>query len=156
MTTIVITGDRLSAADVVAVARDGATVEVGAQVAARMEPARRVVVDAVARGDIVYGITTGFGALASTRVEPAESTALQVALLRSHAAGVGPALADDLVRAMLLLRPAPWRRATPGSGSRWCTAWWICFATASFPSSPGRVPSGPPAIWHRLPISLYP
>jgi len=104
MTTIVVSGDRLSAADVVAVAGGGATVEVGEQVAARMEPARRVVADAVARGDVVYGVTTGFGALATTRVEPAESAAMQVALLRSHAAGVGPALPDDQVRAMLLLR----------------------------------------------------
>jgi histidine ammonia-lyase len=104
MTAIVVTGDRLTAAEVAAVARGAATVTLGPDVAARMEPARRVVADAVERGDIVYGITTGFGALASTRVEAAESAAMQVALLRSHAAGVGPPLPDEQVRAMLLLR----------------------------------------------------
>jgi histidine ammonia-lyase len=104
VTTVVITGDRLDAADVVAVARGRATVELGKGVAARMEPARRIVAGTVSRGDTVYGVTTGFGALATTRVEPAMAAAMQVALLRSHAAGVGPALADDQVRAMLLLR----------------------------------------------------
>ncbi|MBI5157570.1 MAG: histidine ammonia-lyase [Acidimicrobiia bacterium] len=98
------TGDRLDAADVVAVARRLATVELGRDVAARMEPARRIVAGAVERGDVVYGVTTGFGALASTRVEPEMAAAMQAALLRSHAAGVGPALDDELVRAMLLLR----------------------------------------------------
>jgi len=104
MSTVVITGDPLPAADVVAVARGQATVEVGPGVAARMEPARRIVAGAVSRGETVYGVTTGFGALASTRVEPEMSAAMQVALLRSHAAGVGAALPDHLVRAMLLLR----------------------------------------------------
>lgn len=104
MSTVVITGDRLDAADVVAVARGRSTVALGPDVAARMEPARRIVAGAVDRNEIVYGVTTGFGALATTRVEPEMSAAMQVALLRSHAAGVGPALGDEQVRAMLLLR----------------------------------------------------
>jgi histidine ammonia-lyase len=69
-----------------------------------MAPARMVVEDALASGAIVYGITTGFGALASTRVEGEEATQLQINLLRSHAAGVGDPLPDEIVRAMLLLR----------------------------------------------------
>lgn len=104
MRRVVITGDRVAAADVVAVARRAATVELADGVAARMEPARRIVAEAVARGDVVYGVTTGFGALATTRVEPEMAAAMQVALLRSHAAGVGPALGDEQVRAMLMLR----------------------------------------------------
>ncbi len=104
MKTVVVTGERLDAADVVAVARGGASVALGNGVAARMEPARRVVAGAIGRDEVVYGVTTGFGALASTRVEPEMAAAMQVALLRSHAAGVGPALGDEQVRAMLLLR----------------------------------------------------
>jgi histidine ammonia-lyase len=69
-----------------------------------MAPARRVVEEALASDQVVYGVTTGFGALAATRVEPEEAAELQVHLIRSHAAGVGPALDDEIVRAMLLLR----------------------------------------------------
>jgi histidine ammonia-lyase len=101
---VIITGDPLTIEQVVAVADRTATVEVGPGVAARMAPARQVVEDALAAGDVVYGITTGFGALASTRVEPEMSAEMQVALIRSHAAGVGPPLPDRMVRAMLLLR----------------------------------------------------
>jgi len=99
-----ITGDPLQIDDVIAVARGGAKAELGANVAERMAPARALVEKAVASDSIVYGITTGFGALASTRVSPNQAADLQVNLLRSHAAGVGRPLPDELVRAMLLLR----------------------------------------------------
>jgi histidine ammonia-lyase len=102
--SVVITGDALTIDDVVAVAHRLATVEVGSEVESRMADARRVIEAAVASGDVVYGVTTGFGALAGTRVEPEQSAEMQVALLRSHAAGVGPPLPPHLVRAMLLLR----------------------------------------------------
>lgn len=99
-----VSGDPLLIDEVVAVARRQATAVLGPEVAERMAPARRVVEEAVASDAIVYGVTTGFGALASTRVGRDEAAVLQVNLLRSHAAGVGPLLADDIVRAMLLLR----------------------------------------------------
>ena len=101
---VVITGDPLTPEQVVAVADRRATVEVAASVAGRMAPARRLVEQAVEHGDVVYGVTTGFGALATTRVEPEMSAAMQVSLLRSHASGVGDPLPDRMVRAMLLLR----------------------------------------------------
>ncbi len=104
MNTVIITGDPLTAAEVIEVAHGRATVEVGPDVATRMEAARRIVAGVVSRGETVYGVTTGFGALASTRVAPEMSAAMQVSLLRSHAAGVGPPLSDEMVRAMLLLR----------------------------------------------------
>jgi histidine ammonia-lyase len=69
-----------------------------------MEPARAVVDAAVDSGDIVYGITTGFGALASTHIGREEAESLQYNLIRSHASGVGEPLPDELVRAILLLR----------------------------------------------------
>lgn len=101
---VVIDGGPLTVQQVVAVARERADVVVDHRVWQRMAPAREVVEAAVAEDRVVYGITTGFGALASTRVEPAEAEQLQVNLLRSHAAGVGEPLADEVVRAMLLLR----------------------------------------------------
>ena len=55
-------------------------------------------------GAPVYGVNTGFGALADTPVSEADLTALQAAIIRSHAAAVGEPLGDDVVRALLLLR----------------------------------------------------
>jgi histidine ammonia-lyase len=101
---LVITGEALQPEQVVAVAEGRARARVGPGVAARMAPARRLVEEAVEAGKVVYGVTTGFGALSSTRIDPALAERAQVALLRSHAAGVGPPLPDRLVRAMLLLR----------------------------------------------------
>jgi histidine ammonia-lyase len=69
-----------------------------------MGPSLEVVERALKERQTIYGVTTGFGALSNTRIEPEEAEELQVHLLRSHAAGVGPPVADELVRAMLLLR----------------------------------------------------
>ena len=99
-----LTPEPLTPAQVIAVARAGETVEVDAGVAAHMAPARRVVERAVASGDVVYGVTTGFGALASTFVTADQAAELQHALVRSHAAGVGDPVDDEVVRAMTVLR----------------------------------------------------
>lgn len=104
MKTVIIDGGPLTRADVVAVARDGASVAPGPKLAQRMAPARDVVETAVDSGEVVYGITTGFGALASTHIGRDQTEALQYNLIRSHAAGVGEPLPDIMVRAMLLLR----------------------------------------------------
>jgi histidine ammonia-lyase len=101
---VLLDGGPLSIEDVVAVAQRRAAVVPGPGLSHRMAPARDVVARAVESGEIVYGITTGFGAFASTRIDPAQARSLQVNLLRSHAAGVGDALGDEVVRAMLLLR----------------------------------------------------
>src|SRR5687767_5518628 len=69
-----------------------------------MQEARDVIESLVADGAVVYGVTTGFGDLASTFIEPAKAGQLQENLLMSHAAGVGAAFPREIVRAMLLLR----------------------------------------------------
>ncbi|HYT09481.1 MAG TPA: histidine ammonia-lyase, partial [Mycobacteriales bacterium] len=104
MRTVTVTGDGLALADVVDVARGHARAVLAPDVADRMAPARAVVTDAVDRGAVVYGVTTGFGALADVSVDHDDLARMQLALLRSHAAGVGPPLPDDAVRALLLLR----------------------------------------------------
>lgn len=79
----------------------------GAEARARVEAARRAVDAIVDGGDeapAVYGINTGFGALAETRIEHRDVIALQKNLVRSHACGVGPDLGAAEVRAMMLLR----------------------------------------------------
>ncbi|HVW31846.1 MAG TPA: aromatic amino acid lyase, partial [Acidimicrobiia bacterium] len=97
-------GQPLSVADVVAVARHGAAVTVTPEAAARMAPARAVVERIVVEGASVYGVTTGFGALASVKVSPGEARRLQQSLVLSHAAGMGEAVEVEVVRAMMLLR----------------------------------------------------
>jgi len=101
---IVLTGADLSIADVEAVARAGRLVRLGDEARARMVEAREVVERLVSAGEVVYGVTTGFGDLATTTIDPSQSARLQENLLLSHAVGVGEPLPRDVVRAMLLLR----------------------------------------------------
>ncbi|HEX5015475.1 MAG TPA: histidine ammonia-lyase [Candidatus Limnocylindrales bacterium] len=102
--TIVLTGAGLTVTDVEAVARHDARVALDESARARMQEARDVIERLVADGAIVYGVTTGFGALATRFVPPADAQQLQENLLVSHAAGVGEPLPREVVRAMLLLR----------------------------------------------------
>jgi histidine ammonia-lyase len=96
-------GERLSLADVTAVA-SGSDVTFAEAARRRVVAARTVVEDAVASGEVVYGVTTGFGALANVRVDPEKATELQHGIVRSHATAVGPNLSLEEARAMLLLR----------------------------------------------------
>src|SRR4030095_4417819 len=66
--------------------------------------ARDVITRAVASGATIYGVTTGFGALADTRIDPDDASALQHGIVMSHATAVGPDLSRPEARAMLLLR----------------------------------------------------
>ncbi len=102
--TVIVDGGPLRLDDVVAVARGEAAAALDPAVAGRMELTRNVVRDAVDRGLVMYGVTTGFGALADTRIPRADLERMQVSLLRSHAAASGAPLGDDVVRALLLLR----------------------------------------------------
>ncbi|HEV7654754.1 MAG TPA: histidine ammonia-lyase [Mycobacteriales bacterium] len=104
MRTISVNGDGLALDDVVDVARRRARAELGPEVAARMAPSRAVVADAVERGAVVYGVSTGFGALADVSVAREDLETMQLALVRSHAAGTGVPLPPEAVRALLLLR----------------------------------------------------
>ncbi|HEX4452167.1 MAG TPA: histidine ammonia-lyase [Kofleriaceae bacterium] len=101
------------------VARGGRRVEIAASAYAAMTRARAVVDAVVAGGDAapaVYGVNTGFGALAEVRISAAQVARLQQNLVRSHAAGVGSPLPRDAVRGMMLLRAAV--LATGRSGAR--------------------------------------
>jgi histidine ammonia-lyase len=101
---IVLTGADLSIGDVEAVARRGRSAVLDDTARARMQESRDLIERLVAAGEVVYGVTTGFGALASQFVAPADAERLQANLLMSHAAGVGAPLDTEIVRAMLLLR----------------------------------------------------
>ncbi len=98
-------GERpLSIADVADVARRGRPVGIGPAARRRLADARAVVERILAEERVVYGVTTGFGQLATTRIPVEQVRQLQRNLVRSHAVGVGEPLARDVVRAAMLLR----------------------------------------------------
>ncbi|NND76027.1 MAG: histidine ammonia-lyase [Ilumatobacter sp.] len=101
--TIWLDGPGVTVADVVAVARHGDAVELTDAAVERMRAARAIV-DELAEGEPKYGISTGFGALATVSIPPERRQALQHALIRSHAAGMGEPVEDEVVRAMVMLR----------------------------------------------------
>ena len=101
--TVVLDGTPLDEDAVVAVARHGAKVSVDAA-AETMGPARAIVESHLEDERPVYGLTTGFGALADVRIAPEDLVQLQANLVRSHAAGAGEPLPAEVVRAMMLLR----------------------------------------------------
>jgi len=95
--------DRMDCAALAAVGA-GRGVRLSADAARQMEASRAAVERALAGEAPVYGVSTGFGHLANRRIEPDQVSALQLNLVRSHAAGVGPALPAPSVRALLALR----------------------------------------------------
>ncbi len=101
--TIQLDGPGVTIDEVVAVARQAAPVELTARAIERMQAARDIV-ERLSEGEPKYGISTGFGALASVSIPPDKRKALQVALVRSHAAGMGDPVEDEVVRAMVFLR----------------------------------------------------
>jgi histidine ammonia-lyase len=83
---------------------DGAEVSLSASARGRIERARKFVEDIVSSGEVVYGINTGFGALADVSIPPGKLRELQVNLVRSHSCGVGEPLHERVVRAMMVQR----------------------------------------------------
>jgi histidine ammonia-lyase len=94
----------VAAADVVAVARGGPEVRLTDDARAAMEETAAVVARIAASDEPAYGVSTGFGSLAHTPIPEDRRTELQRALIRSHAAGMGPPVEREVVRAMLFLR----------------------------------------------------
>ena len=92
--------------DVVAVARGRASVRLARDARQRMVESRAIVEDAIQQNRAVYGVTTGFGELKDQRIPIDQVRQLQLNLLRSHAAGVGPEAPLEVSRAMILLRAA--------------------------------------------------
>ncbi|MFN2166919.1 MAG: histidine ammonia-lyase, partial [Anaerolineae bacterium] len=90
--------------DVAAVARDGVKVAFTSEAIERIRRARRLVEKWVAEERIIYGITTGFGALSHTRISKNQTRELQRNIIMSHAAGVGAPLPEEVVRAVMAIR----------------------------------------------------
>ena len=101
---VVVDGPGLTPEEVIAVARRDAKVSVGERARKAVVASRQIVDELGESPDPVYGVSTGFGALATVFIPPERRTDLQTAVVRSHAAGVGPPVEREVVRAMMLLR----------------------------------------------------
>jgi histidine ammonia-lyase len=94
----------LTASDVIAVARHNAQIEISAESLAAMAETREHIERLAVSEEPVYGISTGFGALAQRHIPMADRVQLQKSLIRSHAAGMGDPVEREVVRALMLLR----------------------------------------------------
>lgn len=113
-THIIITGNALSRDEVIAIARHHAQVSLSQGSIQRIQAARTVIDKLATDGEKVYGVTTGFGHLSSVRIPQEQLVALQHNLLRSHAAGVGEPLSEEVTRAMMVLLASSLARGHSG------------------------------------------
>ncbi|MFI9492778.1 MULTISPECIES: histidine ammonia-lyase [Streptomyces] len=104
MHTVVVGTSGTTAEDVLAVAREGARVELSVAAVEALAAAREIVDALAAKPEPVYGVSTGFGALASRHIGPGLRARLQRNIVRSHAAGMGPRVEREVVRALMFLR----------------------------------------------------
>ena len=112
--SVILNGQALTTIEVLSVARHYAKVELGNESVALIQAARSVIDNIAAQGKKVYGVTTGFGHLSSVRIPQEQLVDLQYNLLRSHAAGIGEPLSEEVVRAMMLLLAASLTRGHSG------------------------------------------
>jgi histidine ammonia-lyase len=97
-------GETLTIEDVVEVAYGRAGVSIPESVKVKVKKSRRLLEKLLDKGETIYGVNTGFGALSSTPISGEELKRLQTNLIRSHAVGVGETLSTEVVRAAMLLR----------------------------------------------------
>lgn len=90
--------------DLVDIARNGAKIRLAKVAETRIRRARTLIEKWVQEGKVIYGITTGFGALSDVRISKKDIRRLQRNILMSHAAGVGDPLEDEIVRAIMAIR----------------------------------------------------
>ncbi|MFD7323869.1 histidine ammonia-lyase [Streptomyces sp. NPDC059875] len=104
MHTVVLGTSGTTPQDVIDVARHGARVELSTEAVQALADARAVVDALAAKPEPVYGVSTGFGALATRHISPELRAQLQRNIVRSHAAGMGPRVEREVVRALMFLR----------------------------------------------------
>src|SRR4051812_40832467 len=104
MRGVELTGQLLSLAEIARIAGGDDSIQIGASVQSRIHSSRKVIEEIVAKGVVVYGVSTGFGKLSDVHVPAEELRQLQLNLVRSHACGIGQPLSEAEVRAMILLR----------------------------------------------------
>ncbi|NLF04314.1 MAG: histidine ammonia-lyase [Actinomycetales bacterium] len=120
LATVTVGSGQLAAAAVVAIARHGARIELDPAALERVKASRAIIEALADEPEPHYGISTGFGALATTFIDADRRAQLQVSLVRSHAAGTGPEVEREVVRALMALRLAT--LMTGRTGARRTTA----------------------------------
>jgi histidine ammonia-lyase len=111
---LVLDGQPLSPGDVETVARGGRHVRLGDRARTNVAASRQVIDEHALGEEPIYGVNTGFGSLSRVRIAPEQVREVQRNLIRSHAAGVGEPLPDDIVRAMMLILAASLARGCSG------------------------------------------
>ena len=104
MKKVFIDGENLTIEDVVAVARHGAEVKIHQEAKEKVRKCRHVLEVFVKKNKVVYGVTTGVGALGRIAIPPEDIKKLQANVIRSHSAGIGKPVDTDVTRALMLLR----------------------------------------------------
>ena len=97
-------GESLTIEDVILVARQNEQVGLAESARKKIYKSRNVVESAISAGRTIYGVNTGFGSLANVSISADDVAKLQVNIIRSHSAGVGPPFSKEVVRAIMLLR----------------------------------------------------
>ena len=128
--------------NVVAVARGHAPVAIAAEAVDAMAASRARIEALAADPSPVYGVSTGFGALATRHIPPERRTQLQRSLIRSHAAGSGAEVETEVVRAMMLLRLSTLATGHTGKGMT------LAGTPAAAPTRAAR-PSSSTSAWPR-------
>ena len=101
---LILDGNSLSIEDVTRCATSPVRISFSVDAKRRMQASRRVVEEWIERGDVVYGVTTGFGEFSNVRIDRDDLETLQENLIMSHSAGTGEPLPPEVVRAMMILR----------------------------------------------------
>lgn len=104
MKNVAIDGETLTVEDIITVARYNAQVTIPEKTKKKVEQARETLERLVKNQKIIYGVTTGFGALGNIVIQPKDIRQLQVNIIRSHSSAVGKPLSRDVTRALMLLR----------------------------------------------------
>jgi histidine ammonia-lyase len=104
MEKVIITGNTLTLEEIVQVCRNYCSVELSQSAVDRILASRKIVDDFVENGDVVYGITTGFGKFSDVSISKDESRLLQKNLIITHAVGAGKPFDTEIVRGIILLR----------------------------------------------------
>jgi histidine ammonia-lyase len=114
MKEIILDSGGMTLADLEAIARRQAGVRVAEECRTKILQARALVEEWVRDGKVIYGVTTGFGALSDVVISQEDARTLQKNLIMSHAAGVGPILETEAVRAIMALRIKDFARGNSG------------------------------------------
>jgi histidine ammonia-lyase len=101
---LVLTGNDLTLEDVIDVARNYKKVEIAESAIEAVNDSRKIIDEIVDNERVVYGVTTGFGSLCNVSIPRDDCVQLQENLIRTHSSGFGNPLAEDAVRAVMLIR----------------------------------------------------